>query len=119
MSSCEAELISLCEALKEIKCLRNILGELLPGKISKPTIIYEDNQSCIALANIRKFSQRTKHFDLRYWFARECVLDLKIAKLVYLSTDNMLADQFTKPLSRQLFEKFRERMGVSEDTHQN
>lgn len=45
-SSCEAEFISISEASKEVKWLRQLLVEL-HEPIETPTIIFEDNQSCI------------------------------------------------------------------------
>lgn len=59
-SSCEAEFISIAEASKEVKWLRQLLEEM-NEPIETPTTIYEDNQSCIELVRDSKFSYKTKH----------------------------------------------------------
>ena len=42
---------------------------------NQPTVIYEDNQSAIALAQNAQFHKRMKHIDRRQHFAREKVSD--------------------------------------------
>jgi hypothetical protein len=49
LSSCEAELIALVEVIKELMWLHNFLEEL-GVHFNRPTIIYVDNKSAIALA---------------------------------------------------------------------
>lgn len=96
-SSCEAEYISLCDASKEVKWLRQLLEEM-HEQFDSPTIIFEDNQSCIALVRDHKFSYKTKHIDTRYKMIRDLVKK-KIIKCEYCPTEEMVADLLTKPLS--------------------
>ena len=105
-------MISICEAMKELLWLRHVLNELVSGSCVTPTEVFEDNQGCISLANVRKYSERSKHIEVRYLFAREMVLERKEAKLTYLLTTDMIADMFTKPLPRIMSQKFRTRLGV-------
>ena len=75
-------------------------------------IIYEDNQSAICMAKNPKFHGRAKHIDLRYHFIRELV-ENKTIEIKYCSTENMIADIFTKGLPSEKFCKLRNMIGVS------
>ena len=48
-SSVQAEYQALCDAARETCWLRQLLNEL-GHEQSSPTILYEDNQGCIAIA---------------------------------------------------------------------
>lgn len=96
-SSCEAEFISISEASKEIKWLRQLLEEMHEG-INAPTTIFEDNQACIELVRDHKFSYKTKHMDTRYKMIRD-LIGQKVIKCEYCPTEEMVADLLTKPLS--------------------
>jgi len=59
----------------------------------------KDNQRAIALAHNSEYHARTKHIDVQYHFVRECV-EMSKVKLIYCSTEEMVADAFTKPLAK-------------------
>jgi hypothetical protein len=97
LSSTESEYVALCAAVCEIKWLRRLLAELgFPQK--KPTVIYEDNMSCIEFVNGKLNHKATKHINPKYHFSREAVL-MGDVKLEYCETSEMIADILTKPLS--------------------
>jgi len=70
-SSSEAELLALNLATDETLYLRNLLDELgFPQQ--SPTIILQDNQSAIIMANNGELgTKRTKHFTVRHYFVTE------------------------------------------------
>jgi len=72
----------------------------------------EDNQGAIAMTNNPVGHKRTKHIDIRYHFVREQVLKGTL-QIKYCSTKNMLADLFTKPLTRGQFELLRFKLGIN------
>lgn len=83
LSSCEAEYIALNEAGKEAIWLQMILKELRLINFSPfPTLIYEDNQGTIALAENLEFHSRTKHIDIRYHWVRDAIHRKLITVLV-------------------------------------
>lgn len=96
-SSCEAEFISISEASKEVKWLRQLLEDL-HEEINYPSILFEDNQSCIELVRDHKFSYKTKHIDTRYKMIRDLVKKM-IIECKYCPSEEMVADLLTKPLS--------------------
>ena len=64
-----------------------------------PIIIFEDNQSAIALAENQVDHQRTKHIDCKYHFVREQIV-CNCIMIKYLETSIMIADSLTKPVGR-------------------
>ena len=69
--------------------------------------VYCDNQGAIALANNPGNHQRTKHIDIKHHFIRYLAENGEI-KITYLSTDQMIADIFTKQLGIEKFRKHRD-----------
>ena len=111
-SSTEAEYMALSLATQEAVWLRRLLNDI-GLKQQSPSLIYEDNQGAIELSRNPKFHKRTKHIDIAFHFVREKVCD-NIVNIQYCQTDEMLADVMTKGLSKPIFERFRERLGVKE-----
>jgi hypothetical protein len=109
-SSTEAEYIAISEASRESVWLRCLLRELeiLP---EGPTTLFCDNNGAIALSFDQAFHARVKHVDVQYHFIREQVESKGILVKRVPSAENV-ADIFTKPLGRPLFEKHRARLGL-------
>jgi hypothetical protein len=101
LSSTEAEYIAAHEAILEIVWLRALLGDM--GFVqSDPTVLYEDNQSCIQFAEGAGSHQRTKHLDRRLHYNRQALRE-GIITFVHLGTEKMTADILTKPLPQLIF----------------
>ena len=108
LSSTEAEYIALCYASQETIWLRQLLKDI---NFEQPfaTKLFEDNQGTIALAKNAKINSRTKHIDIKFHFIREAIENKKI-DVEYCSSDNMIADTFTKSLLKPVFEYLRDRL---------
>ena len=109
LSTAEVEYVALAGAAQEAVWIRQ-LNQELTGK-AKPVMIYEDNQSTIAIAKNPQFHGRVKHINIKYHFIQEQVSNDSI-KLKYCQTSNMIADMLAKGLGRIQFEKLREKAGV-------
>ena len=72
--------------------------------LSEPTVLFEDNNSCIAQTENPLHHKRTKHIDVYYHFTRQMVAE-GVIKLDKVDTGDQLADMLTKPLVRPVFEK--------------
>ena len=93
-STAEAEYIAASVAVREVVYLRQLLAELgFPQESA--TVLHEDNQPCIHLANNPATSSRTKHIDIRYHIVRERVSSGEV-ELRYIPTRDQLADMLTK-----------------------
>jgi len=71
-SSAEAEYMASANATKEAVWLKTLLKEMDFPQISA-TIIFADNQGCIALTRNPVNHSRAKHIDIRHHFIREHV----------------------------------------------
>ena len=70
LSSTEAEYMALTHATKETVWLRAFLGELGFHQ-GDPSLLFEDNQSCIALAKNLVHHARMKHIDIWHHYIWE------------------------------------------------
>ena len=102
--------MALTQATKEAIWIRTFLNELGFNQ-DDATVIYEDNQSCIALARNPIHHARTKHVDIQYHFTQEKIVSKEI-ELIYMPTEDMQADALTKPLPSPRFAKLRHAMGI-------
>jgi len=59
--------------------LKNLIsGFQIVESISRPLVIYCDNTVAVHLSQNNKSSTRSKHFDIKFLFVREKVLDYQI-----------------------------------------
>jgi hypothetical protein len=70
-----------------------------------------DAQGALDLATNARFSQKTKHIDIRYHFIRDHI-NTKDIELKYIPIMEMIADILTKPLARLAFELLRSKLGI-------
>jgi len=103
LSSTEAEFVAACEAGKVILYLRTILEEMGVDQ-DEATLLYEDNQGALLMANAQQPTRRTRHvetvaFALQDWIARD------LLNMTYIESSKNGADGMTKPLPRVLFYK--------------
>jgi len=105
-SSMAAEWTAAYQATTETIWLRQLLEEL-NEKQEGPTTVFSDNNGVIAISKNNESHQRSKHLDVKYRYVRERSIANDI-KMVYLSTDKMTADLFTKPLARIKFQLHRD-----------
>ena len=103
-STTGAEYMSLYSAAQAAVWLQRLLQDLNYGKDTS-TVLYQDNQGCIALAKNPVYHTRTKHINIKYHYLREQV-EREVIKLEYKPTDEMTADGFTKALLREKHTKF-------------
>ena len=107
MSTTEAELYGLCEALKESLFMKQWFSYYTG---STPTIeIRGDNQGSLFISDHNTNHNRTKHIDIHYFFIREHIKNKDII-LTYISTQDQLADILTKATSRIIFQRLLQRL---------
>jgi hypothetical protein len=98
-SSTEAELVAFSDVASEVICLRNFaIGQ---GYSTSPAIIYQDNNSTMALVdNGASCSKRSRHIDIRHFWMAEKVADGSIT-VVRCPTEVMWVNFLTKPVNGQ------------------
>eukprot|EP00253_Pinus_taeda_P024840 PITA_24840 len=105
LSSAEAECRGAVEASKEALWLCQILSEF-SFQQKHPTTIWCDNQSAIQICKDPVQHQRSKHIELHMHFIRNLIHD-HVLEVQYCSTDDQVADIFTKALTEAKFPKLR------------
>ena len=96
LSTCEAEIIALSEAAKDMVYLRKLtrgLGEPEPG----PSPLSTDSQSARDVSYNPEHHDRMKHVQRRHFFVRDMVETFELEVPFVRTTDN-IADFFTKPM---------------------
>ena len=103
LSSTEAEFMAACDAGKTVLYLRTILEEMGVEQ-NEATLLFEDNQGALMMANAQQPTRRTRHLDtaafaLQDWVSRD------LLNVTYIASHKNSSDGMTKPLSRILFYK--------------
>jgi hypothetical protein len=110
LSSTEAEYMAAAQSTKEALWWRSTI-QGLGYSIDQPTPLYCDNQGAIALAKNPEHHNRTKHIDIQYHFIRERVADHSV-RLVFVGSEDMIADALTKALDPQPYSKILKKLGM-------
>ena len=90
--------------MQEGKFLRQLYADMRNCDKSIVTL-YVDNQGAIALAKNPVHHQRSKHIDIKYHYIRFEV-EKKNVDLLYIPTEENVADIFTKPVSKEKLKRF-------------
>ena len=99
-----------CAACSEVVWLRKMISGLFDLQL-EATWIYCDNQSCIKLSENPVFHDKSKHIEIKYLYICDMV-EKGAMKLLYIATEEQIANVLTKPLSRLKLEYFRDKLGV-------
>ncbi|KAH9672322.1 retrovirus-related pol polyprotein from transposon RE1 [Citrus sinensis] len=109
-SSAEVEYRSMASTAAELTWLTYLLSDIGIRQDKPPGLIC-DNMSALHMAKNPIHHARTKHIELDYHFVREKVT-CGLLTTKYIPSLQQTADIFTKPLSKELFIKFRYKLGI-------
>ena len=102
LSSCEAEIIALSEASKDMVYFRKFLKGLDPSYITEPSYLATDNQAARDLSYNPEHHSKTKHVERRHFYIRDMVEALEL-RVPLVGTKDNWADFLTKPLEAKTF----------------
>lgn len=85
----------------------NLLSEILKSGPQLPSIVYEDNQGAIFMANNNALGPRTKHIDIRYRFISEETENKRLV-VRYIRSENNPSDCASKNVKESLHIKHKE-----------
>lgn len=100
LSTTEAEYMAVVSATQEAVWLKSLRDQFGLLKISKAILLNCDNQGAIYISKHSVFSPRTKHIHIKLEFIRKTIEE-KVVELVYVPTNEMLADVMTKGLAKE------------------
>ena len=109
-SSTEAEYKALANGAAEAMWVDTLLQELGVARQRVP-ILWCDNLGATYLTANPVFHARTKHIEIDFHFVRERVADGAL-EVRFISSDDQLADVFTKPATRQMLDRFRTNLNL-------
>ena len=117
LSTMMAEYYALSIAMREVLPLRDLVKTVAQGiniddkvQTDFKVTIWEDNNGCLTLANLDpgQSTPRSKFYDSKvHWFRSHLHDGESGIKVVKVDTEEQLADLFTKPLTREVFERLR------------
>lgn len=110
LSNTEAEYVAAAISAQECVWLKGLIRSML-GEFNYAVQLKCDNESAIKLVSDPIFHGRTKHIEIRYHYIRKTMLNHDI-ELVSVSTNDQVADIFTKALGKPKFEFHRNSLGV-------
>ena len=102
-SSTEAEIKAIDMAIREATWLRGFLLELGFAQ-DGPTPIFTDNKAALIFSNTNNITDLTAHLVMRINYIHQ-EQKAGTVKLVWINTENNVADILTKPLSIPLFDQ--------------
>ena len=109
-SSAEAKYRSMAAVTSELKWLKALLVSL--GVTHSPAMrLYCDSQSAIYIAQNPAFHERTKHIEVDCHYVRDAIRD-GIISTSHVSTEDQLADIFTKALGKRKFLYLLGKLGI-------
>jgi hypothetical protein len=109
LSTAEAEYVAAGQCCAQLLWMRQTLRDF-GYNLSKVPLLC-DNESAIRLADNPVEHSRTKHIDIRHHFLRDH-RQLGDIDIYHISTENQLADIFTKPLDEKTFCRLRSELNV-------
>ena len=102
-SSTEAEIIAVSDGMNVPLWLADFIRYQGHGK--HPVRLEQDNQSCITLLTKgRSTAETTRFIEIRKFWISDYIR-IGAVDIVYVPTEDMTSDYFTKPLQGALFEK--------------
>ena len=108
LSTCEAEIIALSEAAKDVVYLRKLVRGLGAPE-PNPTPLATDSKSARDVSYNPEHHDRMKHVQRRHFFVRDMVESLEL-EVPFVRTDDNIADFFTKPLQGKKFHAMRRKI---------
>jgi len=109
-STSEAEYMAMTDAANQAIWYRSFLVEL-GFSVDDPIPLHGDNKGAIDLALNPVTGHRSKHIDIKHHAIREHIDNSHICLICTPSAD-MVADGFTKSVSRVLLQQYNVQMGM-------
>jgi hypothetical protein len=81
------------------------------GTETTVSLLKVDNQSVITLSKNSIFHDRSKHINVRFHYLHKCI-DEGLINVVYMATEEQLADLLMKALGRVQLLELRHRIGM-------
>ena len=98
LSTCEAEIIALSEAAKDMVYLRKLVAGITGTLAKVPSLLFSDSKSARDVSYNPEHHDKMKHVARRHFFVRDMVESFEL-EVPYVPTNDNPADFFTKPMA--------------------
>ena len=107
LSTCEAEIIALSEAAKDMVYLRKLVAGITGTLAKVPSLLFSDSKSARDVSYNPEHHDKMKHVARRHFFVRDMVESFEL-EVPFVGTADNIADFFTKPMKKaSSFAEFR------------
>ena len=106
ISTTEAEIIALSRAVQEVVYTRKLAASFDGSDAALPTLVFCDNKGCLDLIANNKTNKRTKHIEIRHFYARKVERQGHI-KVVRAPSERNLADDLSKAVDYDVIKDHR------------
>ncbi|GAA5996232.1 hypothetical protein JCM5350_006996 [Sporobolomyces pararoseus] len=110
LSTLQAEGVALTSTLAQLEWLNSIITSL-PIPNDSPITIYCDNRALVTNLNSETYFERNKNVDIKIKYVQEQIL-AGFIKVEWISTEENLADLFTKALPPTRHRELSEKLGL-------
>ena len=114
LSTVEAKYIGFLRATTQALWISKYLNKIRLS-ISKPIVIFTDNNRSISYSLNNKNHCRTKYIDVQYHFVKDHVKSGDVV-FQYIPTSNNIVNLFTKSLSRDRIQQFTAKLHLPLET---
>ncbi|UYV70659.1 hypothetical protein LAZ67_8000192, partial [Cordylochernes scorpioides] len=112
LSTCEAELMAICEGTKELKWFMNFLSEIgHQSCVEIPLVLKTDSKSAIDWIKGTSHHCRTKHINRKYFFVKDEVSKGNL-RISFVNSEAQEADLLTKRLPGDRIQRLLVNMGL-------
>jgi hypothetical protein len=112
LSTCAAEYIALSDGTQQLAQLNNLLIDM---DHIVPMEIFCDNEAAILIAGDNASKKKTRYLSRAFYFVNDFIRQYHI-KIQWTSTQNQLADIFTKRLGPNLIEKALQKLKIKQSS---
>ncbi|XP_070004970.1 secreted RxLR effector protein 161-like [Nicotiana sylvestris] len=109
LSTTEAEYVAVASCYAQLLWIKQQLEDF--GVFTECVTLLCDNTSALNMAKNQVPHKRTRHIDVRHHFLRDNI-EKGLICTKFCSTEDQIADIFTKALSREHFERNRVKLGL-------
>ena len=105
LSSAEAETACGSIACRDLQFVRFVLGDLFMEQVGfplSPVPVVTDNEATYLSSENPGATGRTRHYERWLFYLRELAMN-KLVKVIHTTTNNMMADVFTKAVDKGTF----------------
>lgn len=115
LSSMDSEIMAANEAAKEAAWIEKLWKEVVETPLALPPILHCDNLSAIDFTQDAKFTNKSKHIEVRFFYIRNDMVARGRLRVEHIPGTEQVADILTKQVAVPAYKKHKITMGLTTD----